>query len=75
MLFRSETTDTLGSARRLPPVEVGDLIVVRDAGAYGSVMASNYNRRPMAAEVMIDGGAWRIVRRRQTVDDLLQWDL
>ena len=70
-----ETTDTLGSARRLPPVEVGDLIVVRDAGAYGSVMASNYNRRPMAAEVMIDGDAWHIIRRRQTVDDLLQWDL
>ncbi|TAK15208.1 MAG: diaminopimelate decarboxylase [Acidobacteria bacterium] len=66
-----ETTDTLGSARRLPPVEVGDLLVVRDAGAYGSVMASNYNRRAVPAEVM-DG---RLIRRRQTIEDLLQWDV
>ena len=70
-----ETTDTLGSGRRLPPVEVGDLLVVRDAGAYGAVMASNYNRRPTAAEVLVENGAWRVVRRRQTVDDLLQWDV
>ena len=70
-----ETTDTLGSGRRLPPVEVGDLLVVRDAGAYGAVMASNYNRRPTAAEVMVENGTWRVVRRRQTVDDLLQWDV
>jgi diaminopimelate decarboxylase len=66
-----ETTDTLGSARRLPPVEVGDLLVVKDAGAYGSVMSSNYNRRAVPAEVM-DG---KLIRRRQTIDDLLQWDL
>ncbi len=66
-----ETTDTLGSARRLPPVEVGDLLVVKDAGAYGSVMSSNYNRRPVAAEVM-DG---TLIRRRQTIDDLFQWDI
>jgi len=70
-----ETTDTLGSARRLPPVEVGDLLVIRDAGAYGSVMASNYNRRPTAAEVLVENGAWRVIRRRQTVEDLLQWDV
>jgi len=70
-----ETTDTLGSARMLPPVEVGDLMVVRDTGAYGAVMASNYNRRPMAAEVLIENGAPRLIRRRQTVDDILQWDL
>ena len=69
-----ETSDTLGRDRWLPPVEVGDLIVVRDTGAYGAVMASNYNRRPAAAEVMVDGGAWRVVRRRQTIDDMLQWD-
>ena len=69
-----ETSDTLGKQRSLPPVQVGDLIVVRDTGAYGSVMASNYNRRPAAAEVMVDGQTWRVVRRRQTVDDLLQWE-
>jgi diaminopimelate decarboxylase len=66
-----ETSDTLGHDRRLGPVEVGDTIAVFDTGAYGMVMASNYNRRPMAAEVMVDDGRWRVVRRRQTIDDLL----
>lgn len=70
-----ETTDTLGSGRLLPPVEVGDLLVVRDVGAYGAVMTSNYNRRTAPAEVLVERDAWRVVRRRQTVDDLLQWDL
>jgi diaminopimelate decarboxylase len=69
-----ETSDTLGRDRMLPPVAVGDLLAVRDVGAYGAVMASNYNRRPIAAEVLADGGAWEVVRRRQTIDDLLQWD-
>lgn len=70
-----ETTDTLGTGRILAPVEVGDVMVVRDAGAYGAVMASNYNRRPMAAEVMVENAVPRLIRRRQTVDDMLQWDL
>jgi diaminopimelate decarboxylase len=69
-----ESSDTLGKNRLLPPLEVGDLVAVRDTGAYGSIMASNYNRRPIAAEVMVDGAGWRIVRRRQTIDDMLQWD-
>jgi len=43
---------------------------VLDAGAYGFVMASNYNRRRFPAEVLVDGGAWRVIRRRQTFDDL-----
>jgi diaminopimelate decarboxylase len=70
-----ETSDTLGSGRELPPVMVGDLLVVRDTGAYGSVMASNYNRRPLAAELMVDEGTPRLIRRRQTIDDMLQWDV
>jgi diaminopimelate decarboxylase len=70
-----ETTDTLAAGRAIPPVEVGDLLAIRDAGAYGSVMASNYNRRPMAAEVMIENGRPRLIRRRQSIDDMLQWDL
>jgi len=70
-----ESSDTLGKSRHLPPVEVGDLLAIRDTGAYGSVMASNYNQRPFAAEVMVDGSEWRIVRRRQTIDDLRQWDV
>ena len=47
------------------------LVAIRDAGAYGSAMASNYNRRPLPAEVLVDAGAWRVIRRRQTVDDML----
>lgn len=70
-----ETSDTLGKGRELPPVLVGDLLAVRDTGAYGAVMASNYNRRTVAAEVMVDGSDWRVVRKRQTVDDMLQWDM
>lgn len=65
-----ETSDTLGHDRRLGPVEVGDLIAVLDAGAYGFVMASNYNRRRFPAEVLVDGGEWRVIRRRQTFDDM-----
>jgi diaminopimelate decarboxylase len=70
-----ETTDTFAAGRRLTPVEVGDLLVIRDAGAYGSVMASNYNRRPVAAEVLVEDGRWHVIRRRQSIDDILQWDL
>jgi diaminopimelate decarboxylase len=70
-----ETADTLGASRELPAVEVGDLLAIRDTGAYGSVMASNYNRRPTAAEVLVDGAVAQTVRRRQTITDMLQWDV
>jgi diaminopimelate decarboxylase len=66
-----ETSDTLGKDRRLPEPSPGDLMVVCDTGAYGSVMASNYNRRPMPAELLVQDGAARIIRRRQTIDDLV----
>ena len=66
-----ETSDTLGKDRRLRRPQPGDLFAVLDAGAYGAVMASNYNRRTMPAEVLVDGGRWSVVRRRQTIDDLL----
>jgi diaminopimelate decarboxylase len=69
-----ETSDTFSGGRPMPPVAVGDLLAIRDTGAYGAVMASNYNRRPMAAEVLVDADRWRVVRRRQTVDEMLQWD-
>ena len=55
--------------------EMGDLLAIRDAGAYGAAMASNYNRRPLPAEVLVDNGQWDVVRRRQTVDDMLQLEL
>jgi diaminopimelate decarboxylase len=66
-----ESSDVVGRDRMLPGLVVGDVLAIRDAGAYGAVMASNYNRRPMPAEVMVDGGRWDVVRRRQTVDDML----
>jgi diaminopimelate decarboxylase len=66
-----ETSDTLGKDRMLRAPAVGDLMAVRDTGAYAAVMASNYNRRPMAAEVLVEHRNWRVIRRRQTIDDLL----
>jgi diaminopimelate decarboxylase len=66
-----ESSDVVGTNRKLPPFEPGDLVAIRDAGAYGSSMASNYNRRPLPSEVMVDEGRWAIVRRRQTIEDML----
>ena len=66
-----ESSDVVGRDRELTALAVGDLVAIRDAGAYGSAMASNYNRRPLPLEVMVDDGQWRVVRRRQTVDDLV----
>ena len=66
-----ETSDTLGSNRTLPHPQVGERLALLDAGAYGAAMASNYNRRPMPAEVLVDDGRWRVIRRRQTIDDML----
>ncbi len=66
-----ESSDVVGSDRDLPPVEVGDLVAVFDAGAYGSTMASTYNRRPLPCEALVDGGTWTIIRRRQTVDEMV----
>jgi len=66
-----ETSDTLGKDRCLPKPRIGDLLVVFDTGAYGAVMASNYNRRPMPAEVLVEDGRPALIRRRQTIDDLV----
>lgn len=70
-----ETSDTVGFDRRLPRPEIGDVLAVLDAGAYGSVMASNYNRRPLPPEVLVDGGRYQVIRRRQTIDDMLANEL
>jgi diaminopimelate decarboxylase len=66
-----ESTDTFARDRLLPPVEVGDLVAIRDTGAYGAVMASTYLRRPLPPEVLVEGERWHVIRRRQTLDDLL----
>lgn len=66
-----ESSDVVGRDRLMPPLEVGDLVAIGGAGAYGAAMANNYNRRPLPPEVLVDEGAWCVIRRRQTVDDLL----
>jgi diaminopimelate decarboxylase len=70
-----ESSDTLGKDRTFPQPKAGDLFAVLDAGAYGSVMASNYNRRPLPAEVMVQDGRSCVIRRRQTIDDILALEL
>jgi len=70
-----ESSDVVGRDRQLPPLAVGDVVAIRDAGAYGSAMASNYNRRPLPPEALVENGAWRVIRRRQTVDDMLNLEL
>jgi diaminopimelate decarboxylase len=57
--------------RALAPAEVGDLLVFHDTGAYGASMSSNYNTRPLAAEVLVDGATARVIRRRQMVAELI----
>ncbi|MCG6866956.1 MAG: diaminopimelate decarboxylase [Thiogranum sp.] len=66
-----ETGDFLGK-QRLLAVEQGDLLAIRSAGAYGFTMSSNYNSRPRAAEVLVDGDTAHLVRRRETVAELFQ---
>jgi len=56
-------------------IQPGDLLAVRSAGAYGFTMASNYNTRPRAAEMMVDGDTVHIVRSRETLDDLLRGEI
>jgi diaminopimelate decarboxylase len=65
-----ETGDFLALDRALPGLEAGDALAVLGAGAYGFVMASNYNSRPRPPEIMIDGGAWWVAREREKVDAL-----
>ncbi len=66
-----ESTDAYARDRMFPPVEVGDLVIVRDVGAYGAVMGHTYLRRPLPPEILSDGSEWRVIRRRQTLDELL----
>ena len=67
-----ESADVLAKRRRLPPLEGGDLIVLRTAGAYGMAMASQYNARPRPPEVLVDGRSWRIIRAREGYKDLIR---
>ncbi|MFN3505390.1 MAG: diaminopimelate decarboxylase [Caldimicrobium sp.] len=66
-----ESGDFLAKDRKIPKVKRGDYLVVMSAGAYGFVMSSNYNSRPRAAEVLVDGEQVFLIRRRETIEDLL----
>jgi diaminopimelate decarboxylase len=67
-----ETGDFFARDREIPSVEPGELLAIKTAGAYAFAMSSNYNSRPRAAEVMLDdGGAFRVIRRRERYDDLI----
>src|SRR5579871_624330 len=70
-----ESGDYLAKDRRLPSVQRGDLLATFSAGAYGMVMSSNYNSRPRAAEVLVDGQNHRLIRRRETYEDLVRPEL
>lgn len=72
-----ETTDVLGRNVPLPDLAAGDLLAVLNAGAYGMVMASNYNQRTRPPEVVVlpDGKTWEVARRRETWDDLLRLEI
>jgi len=66
-----ESGDFLARARAMPRVDTGELLLVLDAGAYGMTMASTYNTRPLAAEVLVQGGRWEVIRRRKSVQELI----
>jgi diaminopimelate decarboxylase len=66
-----ETGDTFARGRELPQCEAGDLVMIRTTGAYGASMASTYNSRPLAAEVLLDRGRYAVVRRRQTLEEMV----
>ena len=69
-----ETGDVLALGRALPPLVQGDLLAIGSAGAYGAAMSSTYNARPLAAEVLVEGGRFAVVRPRQTPEELIALD-
>ena len=70
-----ETGDFFARDRLLPELRTGDLVAILDAGAYGSSLTSNYNSRPRPAEVLVEGKSARLIRRRETMDDLMRAEL
>lgn len=67
-----ETGDTFAIDRSVPEVREGELMVIRSAGAYGACMASNYNTRPLAPEILVDGHKIRLIRKRQTIEEIIE---
>ncbi len=69
-----ETGDTFSRDRMLPPLRAGDLVAIKNAGAYGAVMASSYNTRPLVPEVLVDGDTIKVIRARPSYDELIGMD-
>lgn len=69
-----ETGDTFARNRELPPLESGDLVAIKNAGAYGAVMASSYNTRPLVPEVLVEGDKMTVIRPRPTYEELINLD-
>ncbi len=69
-----ESGDTFARARPLPPLAEGDLVGFRSAGAYGAVMASEYNSRPLVPEVLVDGDQFAVIRARPTYEEMIARD-
>ncbi|HLF29106.1 MAG TPA: diaminopimelate decarboxylase [Anaerolineae bacterium] len=70
-----ESADAFARDRALPPLKRGDLLAITHAGAYGMAMSSNYNSRPRPAEVLIDGASVALIRRRETLEDLVATEI
>ena len=70
-----ETGDTFAKGRNLPPLKAGDLVSFRSAGAYGAVMASEYNSRPLVPEVLVQGDKFAVIRRRPTYEEMIARDI
>ena len=69
-----ETGDTFAHNRMLPKLHGGDLVAIKNAGAYGAVMASSYNTRPLVPEVLVEGSKLTVIRPRPVYDDLIGLD-
>jgi len=70
-----ESGDFFARGRELSHVDEGDLLAILDAGAYGMALASNYNSRPRPAEVLVNGKSAKVIRRRETITDLLRTEI
>jgi diaminopimelate decarboxylase len=70
-----ESGDFLAKDRRIPVVNQGEYLAVMSAGAYGFSMSSNYNSRPRAAEVLVSGGNFALIRKRETYEDLMNGEI
>jgi diaminopimelate decarboxylase len=69
-----ESGDTFAKGRQMPPLKAGNLVAFRSAGAYGAVMASEYNTRPLIPEVLVKGDQFAVIRPRPTFDEMINRD-